>query len=163
MVSKSGFPLLREDSVKELRRLMDIAEVITPNIPEAEILVGFPLTTEADMERAAYILAEEGAKNILIKGGHRLGTDAVDLLFTSGTVHTLRSARIPTRHTHGTGCTLSTAIASRLALGDGVEAAVRWAKDYLTQAIRDAYPAGKGVGPVGHLSALYRRAGMKAI
>jgi hydroxymethylpyrimidine/phosphomethylpyrimidine kinase len=98
---------------------------------------------------------------VLIKGGHRLGDSAADMLFTGGKFVTFQTERIDTKHTHGTGCTLSSAVACRLALGDSAEEAARFAKDYITQAIKDAYPVGGGTGPVGHLSALYRKAGLQ--
>ena len=161
MVSKSGCHLLRPDALEALRSLMAVADVITPNIPEAELLAGFSIATEDDMRKAAEKIALLGAKNVLVKGGHRPERDAADLLFAGGAFITLRAGRIDTPHTHGTGCTLSSAIACRLALGDMVEDAVRAAKDYITQAIIDAYPAGGGHGPVGHMAALYRRAGME--
>lgn len=161
MVSKSGCRLLREDALEAVRELAAIADLVTPNIPEAELLCGFSIKTEDDMRKAAEALVALGAKSALVKGGHRLGSDAADLLFTGGRFVMLRTGRIDTLHTHGTGCTLSSAIASRLALGDTTEAAARAAKDYITRAIADAYPLGGGTGPVGHLSALYRRAGME--
>jgi hydroxymethylpyrimidine/phosphomethylpyrimidine kinase len=160
MVSKSGYRILREDAVLALRELVAIADVVTPNIPEAEILCGFPVETEDDMRKAAEAIAAMGARNVLVKGGHRAGKDATDLLLSNGAFICLRAARIDTKNTHGTGCTLSSAIASRLARGDDVETAVRAAKDYVTQAIADAYAVGAGVGPVGHMAALYRRAGL---
>ena len=149
MVSKSGCHLLRPEALCALQELAAIAEVLTPNIPEAELLCGFPVKTESAMREAAVKIAALGAKHILIKGGHRLGSDATDLLFTGGTFVRFQSRRINTKHTHGTGCTLSSAIACRLALGDSVEAAVQAAKDYITQAISNAYPVGAGAGPVG--------------
>jgi hydroxymethylpyrimidine/phosphomethylpyrimidine kinase len=160
MVAKSGDPLLHPEAEHAVRDFAALADIITPNIPEAEILAGLSIRTEEDMQRAAEIIAEQGAKNVLIKGGHRLGTDAEDLFYSSGRVVWLPAKRIETRHTHGTGCTLSSAIACRLALGDSPETAVRAAKEYITQAIKDCYAVGGGRGPVGHLSALYRRAGM---
>ena len=113
------------------------------------------------MQEAARKIAAMGAKHVLIKGGHRVGSDAADLLYGDGKFIRLQTARIDTEHTHGTGCTLSSAIACRLALGDSAEDAVRTAKDYITQAITDAYPVGGGNGPVGHLAELYRKAGME--
>jgi hydroxymethylpyrimidine/phosphomethylpyrimidine kinase len=160
MVSKSGHSLLRPEALDAVRELAGIADVLTPNIPEAELLCGFSIETENDMQEAARKIAGLGAKNVLVKGGHRLGNDAVDLLFSGGKFVRLQTRRIDTRHTHGTGCTLSSAIACRLALGDSVEDAVRAAKDYITEAIANAYAVGGGNGPVGHLTALYRRAGM---
>jgi hydroxymethylpyrimidine/phosphomethylpyrimidine kinase len=160
MVSKSGYHLLRPEALEAVKCLAALADVLTPNIPEAELLCGFPIKTEGDMREAARKIAALGAKNVLIKGGHRLGDDAADLLLAGENFVRFQTRRIGTKHTHGTGCTLSSAIACRLALGDSVEEAVRAAKDYITQAITDAYPVGNGTGPVGHLAALYRRAGM---
>jgi hydroxymethylpyrimidine/phosphomethylpyrimidine kinase len=159
MVSKSGYRILREDAALALRELVAIADVVTPNIPEAEMLCGFPIETEADMRAAAEAIAALGARNVLVKGGHGTGEDASDLLYANGAFGFLRAARIHTKNTHGTGCTLSSAIASRLARGDDIETAVRAAKDYVTQAIADAYAVGAGAGPVGHMAALYRRMG----
>jgi hydroxymethylpyrimidine/phosphomethylpyrimidine kinase len=160
MVSKSGSPLLREDALFALRELAVIADLLTPNIPEAELLAGFPVKTEDDMQAVAQKIALLGAKNVLVKGGHLPGTEAADLLFSEGRFTRFYSRRIDTRNTHGTGCTLSSAIACRLALGDSPEEAVGAAKEYITQAIADAYQAGGGHGPVGHLAALYRKAGL---
>jgi hydroxymethylpyrimidine/phosphomethylpyrimidine kinase len=162
MVSKSGCSLLREDAMEAMHDLTAIADVVTPNIPEAEILAGFPIKSEDDMRRAAGIIAGRGARAVLVKGGHRLGERAGDLLLSGGEFVFLWADRIGTKHTHGTGCTLSSAIACGLARGDTVEEAVRAAKAYITQAIIDAYDVGKGTGPVGHFAALYRRAGMDA-
>ena len=161
MVSKSGYHLMRPEALPAVRKLAAIADMITPNIPEAELLCGFEIKTETGMRNAAEKIRDMGARHILLKGGHRFGDDASDLLFTGGKFVSFYAQRIETKHTHGTGCTLSAAIASRLAQGDSPEAAVRAAKDYITQAINDAYPAGGGVGPVGHLNALYRKAGMR--
>jgi hydroxymethylpyrimidine/phosphomethylpyrimidine kinase len=131
-------------------------------MPEAELLAGLrpgSIADEAGMREAAERIAETGARNVLVKGGHGSGAEAADiLLLEDGRFLRLSAPRIDTRNTHGTGCTLSAAIASRLALGDDVEAAVRAAKAYITQAIRDALPLGGGHGPVGHLASLYRRA-----
>ncbi|MDR2536260.1 MAG: bifunctional hydroxymethylpyrimidine kinase/phosphomethylpyrimidine kinase [Treponema sp.] len=160
MVSKSGYHLLCPEAMDAVRELGAIAELITPNIPEAELLCGFPVKTEVDMRAAAEKLCALGAKNALIKGGHRLGTDAADILFVQGRFERLETRRIDTKHTHGTGCTLSSAVACCLARGCSVLDAVRAAKDYITQAIIDGYPVGGGAGPVGHLDALYRKAGV---
>jgi hydroxymethylpyrimidine/phosphomethylpyrimidine kinase len=159
MVSKSGYRLLQKRAESAIDALCAIADIVTPNIPEAEILAGFPITCGEDMRRAALAIAAKGAKSVLIKGGHKAG-DADDLLFADGRCIDLKAARIDTRNTHGTGCTLSSAIASRLALGDTMEEAVRSAKAYITQAIQDSYAVGHGCGPVGHLAALYRKAGL---
>jgi hydroxymethylpyrimidine/phosphomethylpyrimidine kinase len=168
MVAKSGDPLLRPEAEQAVRDFTALADMLTPNIPEAEILSGLKICTEDDMLRAAEKIAvlgggSGGPRHLLIKGGHLPGTGAEDLFYSGGRAVWLPAKRIETRHTHGTGCTLSSAIACRLALGDSPEAAVRAAKDYITQAIIDSYDLGKGTGPVGHLSALYRRAGMETV
>jgi len=163
MVSKSGFRLLRPEAVEAVKTLLPLAEVVTPNIPEAEILAGLSIRDEAGMREAARAIAQLGAKNILVKGGHRLGEDARDLLYegeAGGRYTVLPGRRIPTKNTHGTGCTLSSAIACFLARGLEVAEAAAAAKAYITQAIEDALDLGRGNGPVGHLCALYRRAGL---
>lgn len=161
MVSKSGFHLLRPDAVAAVERLIAIADIVTPNLPEAALICGFPVESEAEMRAAAEHITGMGAKNVLIKGGHRPGDDSGDLLLTPDGFTILPAKRVPTQNTHGTGCTLSSAIASQLALGKTVTEAVRISKEYITQAITDSFPVGQGVGPVGHLSALYRKAGME--
>jgi hydroxymethylpyrimidine/phosphomethylpyrimidine kinase len=166
MVSKTGFPLLKEDAREAVKCLCAIADIVTPNIPEAAILAGAPVESVSDMRAAARAIAGLGAKNVLVKGGHANNStnEAVDVLFCAATGQyvTLTAPRIDTPHTHGTGCTLSSAIAGYLALGYAVEEAARKAKAYLTQAIRDCYPLGHGRGPVGHLTALYRAAGRQS-
>ncbi|MDR3301066.1 MAG: bifunctional hydroxymethylpyrimidine kinase/phosphomethylpyrimidine kinase [Spirochaetaceae bacterium] len=159
MVSKSGCRLLRSEAIDALRSLCAIADLVTPNIPEAELLCGFPVQTDDDMRRAAQHIAEGGAKSVLIKGGHRAGAAAADLLYHEGRFSVFTTERINTKNTHGTGCTLSSGIACRLALGDPVEEAVRSAKAYLTEALRLAEDLGHGAGPVAHLAALYGRGG----
>lgn len=159
MVSKSGYRLLRPEAVAAMAELIAVADICTPNIPEAELLAGMPIADAAAMERAARKIAAMGAKNVLVKGGHR-AVDASDLLLSPTGARLLPGNRIDTPNTHGTGCTLSSAIASRLALGDTVDQAVNAAKAYITRAIADSFAVGKGVGPVGHLTELYRRAGM---
>jgi hydroxymethylpyrimidine/phosphomethylpyrimidine kinase len=168
MVAKSGDALLRPEAQQGAREFAALADILTPNIPEAEILSGMSIRSREDMIRAAEKISAlgRGPRNVLLKGGHRLGqyqlgTEAEDLFYTGGRAVWLPAKRIETRHTHGTGCTLSSAIACRLALGDSPEEAVRAAKKYITQAIADFYAVGKGNGPVGHLAALYRRAGME--
>ncbi|MDR1711452.1 MAG: bifunctional hydroxymethylpyrimidine kinase/phosphomethylpyrimidine kinase [Propionibacteriaceae bacterium] len=163
MVSKSGYKLLRDEAIAAVKELVAIADVTTPNIPEAEILSGVPITDDASLEAAARAIAALGAKNVLIKGGHRFGDTATDVLYCAGEFIRLPAARVDTKNTHGTGCTLSAAIASRLGLGDTVPDAVAYAKVYISKAIADSYDLGKGVGPVGHLAALYRQAGMAVV
>jgi len=160
MISKSGYRLLRPEAEEAMHDLLAIATLVTPNIPEAEILTGIKLDGAADMERAARLLQEMGAENVLIKGGHLEG-GANDLLLKGDEVIWLPAPRIPTKNTHGTGCTLSSAIACGMARGAELEEAVRQAKQYITQCIQDALPIGRGVGPLGHMIRLYKAAGVR--
>jgi hydroxymethylpyrimidine/phosphomethylpyrimidine kinase len=149
MVAKGGARLLDDGAVAILReRLLPLATVVTPNVPEAEALTGLSIRTTADLERAAVRLVELGARAALVKGGHLSGP-AVDVLHDGQTTIQLSAPRLDTRHTHGTGCTLSSAIAARLALGDDLESACRAAKSYVTEAILRAPGLGKGHGPLG--------------
>lgn len=151
MVSKSGARLLREDAIQALRDLLfPLAEVVTPNIPEAEALVGRGLKDEDGIREAAREIAAMGPQNVVIKGGHREGRAAIDLLFDGRDFHAYTAEWVGTTSTHGTGCTFASAIAAHLALGAAVPEAVGRAKDYLTEALRHAYPVGHGRGPVDH-------------
>jgi len=155
MVAKSGDRLLAPDAVAAyLEQLLPIAEVITPNLPEAEVLLERPVRDLASMREAAAELCRRGARAAVVKGGHLEGEDAIDILCDGGDLHELRAERIETRNTHGTGCTYSAAIAARLALGATHLEAVRGAKLYLTEAIRRSYSVGRGCGPVDHLHPL---------
>jgi hydroxymethylpyrimidine/phosphomethylpyrimidine kinase len=158
MVSKSGHHLLREDAVAALRdTLVPIARVITPNLPEAGVLLGADApATPAEMRHCLRGLHRLGAEWVLLKGGHLPGPDSTDLLFNGDVMTELTAARIDTRNTHGTGCTLSSAIAALLPLHEMVEA-VRRAKAYLTGAIAasDRLAVGSGHGPVHHFHALW--------
>jgi hydroxymethylpyrimidine/phosphomethylpyrimidine kinase len=150
-VSKHGDPLLAPDAVAAVRdRLLPVATLVTPNLYEVGQLTGVKVTTEADLAEAAEAVLALGPAAVLVKGGHLAG-DAVDLLLTrDGTSRTYRSARLDNRHTHGTGCTLASAVASRLAVGDALPDAVAAAKDYVTGAIAHGFPLGAGIGPVDH-------------
>lgn len=151
MVAKSGDRLLREDAVRALiEHLLPLAAVVTPNIPEAEVLVGYTIASDADVQRAARDIVTLGPKAVVVKGGHRSGARATDVLFDGRQVHAFSAERVETPNTHGTGCTFSAAIAARLASGDDLVTAVGRAKHYLTQAIRQAPSIGHGHGPVGH-------------
>jgi hydroxymethylpyrimidine/phosphomethylpyrimidine kinase len=150
-VSKHGDSLLAPDAVVAVReRLLPVATLVTPNLYEVNQLTGVKVDSEADLPRAAQAVLALGPGAVLVKGGH-LGGDAVDLLLTAtGETRTYRAARLDNRHTHGTGCTLASAIASRLALGDPLPDAVAGAKDYVTGAIARGFPLGAGIGPVDH-------------
>jgi hydroxymethylpyrimidine/phosphomethylpyrimidine kinase len=151
-VSKHGDPLLRPDAVEALRkRLLPLATVVTPNIGEAELLGGVPVRERADLEEAARALHALGPRWVLVKGGHLPGPEAVDLLWDGRKAVWLEARRLDTPHTHGTGCTLSSAITANLANGLDVVTAVREAKQYLTGAIAGSYALGKGIGPTDHV------------
>ncbi len=154
MVAKSGARLLEDDAVAALRdRLLPLADIITPNLPEAGDLVGeAPIESREGMAALAARLGGMGPRVVLLKGGHLGSEESPDYLATADGGHWLEGARIATRNTHGTGCTLSSAIAARLALGQGLLRAVRGAKEYLTGAISAgrALEVGGGSGPVHH-------------
>ena len=152
MVASSGDRLLPEEAeMAYLERLFPHALVVTPNLREASLLVGRELTGIDDMAKAAAELAQTGARNVLVKGGHLTG-DAVDVLFDGEEVHELRSRRVATVNVHGTGCTTAAAIAAFLARGETVQEAVRAAKAYTTAAIEGAagWKLGAGHGPIDH-------------
>jgi hydroxymethylpyrimidine/phosphomethylpyrimidine kinase len=154
MVAKSGDRLLAADAETAYReRLIPLATVLTPNLPEAEALLGRDVRTLAHMREAARALHALGSRAVVVKGGHLEGA-AVDVFFDGERLEELPAERIATSNTHGTGCTYSAAIASRLALGDVPLDAVRAAKEYLTEAIRRSYAVGRGHGPVDHLHPL---------
>ncbi len=152
-LAKSGDALLAEDAVTVLRELLiPGCAVVTPNLPEAAALVGFPVESEAEMLEAGLALLDAGAAAVVVKGGHRPDT-ADDLYIDRETVEWLRSSRIATRCTHGTGCTFSAAITAGLARGLTTFEAVRTAKEYLTSAMRAGYEVGDGYSPVNHFHA----------
>jgi hydroxymethylpyrimidine/phosphomethylpyrimidine kinase len=154
-VSKHGHRLLEEDAVGALRELIvPLAAIITPNLPEASGLAGFEVDSREDMRRAADAIRALGARAVIVKGGHLSGERATDLLVHEGGEEWLDEERIQTPNTHGTGCTLSAALAARLALGDTVPEAARAAKAFVTEAIRHSLAIGHGIGPVDPLSAI---------
>lgn len=160
MISKSGYHLLQPAAEQILvTELLPLATVVTPNIPEAETILGRHIATLADMESAARDIHTLGPRAVLLKGGHR-SEDATDILFDGQSCRRLEAPRVPTKNTHGTGCTLSSAIAANLANGLSVPAAVAAAKRYITVAIEHALPIGQGVGPTHHFYELYKKAGM---
>ena len=160
MVSKSGYFLLKEEAQEWLKNLISITDIVTPNIPEAEILSGMKIENEKDMKEAALKIKALGAKNVLVKGGHRCN-DANDILLFGQDFITLKGERIFTNNTHGTGCTLSSSIASFLSKGFNLKDSVMLSKEYITKAIENSFPIGHGVGPVGHFIELYKKAGIK--
>lgn len=154
MVATSGARLIKEDAVEALcRYLIPLAEVITPNIPEAEVLWGHSIGDAGEMEQAAAAIGEKWNCGVLCKGGHRV-QDADDLLWRQGQSRWFHGHRINNPNTHGTGCTLSSAIASNLALGMPLEEAVERAKAYLSGALAAMLDLGKGSGPMDHTFAI---------
>jgi len=163
MISKSGYRLLKPDAQEALvQHLFPLAEVVTPNIYEAEALVGKKIRTLDEMKAAAEAILKLSAKKVVVKGGHLGNAVATDILYDGNRFMELQSSRIDTRNTHGTGCTFSSAIAANLALGKDFFSAVTLAKTYITGAIRHSLSIGKGYGPTHHFFDLYRRAGMEA-
>ena len=156
MYAKNGAPLMQEDAIDSLFSLIvPVATVLTPNIPEAEKITGMRISTIDDMKKAGEKIVSMGAKAALVKGGHYIG-DASDVLFDGSDFHIYTTKRINTKNTHGTGCTLSSAIASNLALGYPLPESIKRAKDYVTGAIEHALDIGKGNGPTNHFYALWR-------
>jgi hydroxymethylpyrimidine/phosphomethylpyrimidine kinase len=153
MIAKSGDPLLQPDARQALMTAMlPLADVVTPNLHEAEALAGMPVATEAEMEEAARRIAALGPRHVLVKGGH-LKDAATDILWDGRAFTRYHGPRIESTSTHGTGCTFSSAIAAGLAHGRTLDAAVREAKAYVTAAIREGFQAGRGVGALRHFVA----------
>lgn len=150
MVATSGSSLIGDGAVDALKnKLLPLARVITPNIPEAEVLSGIKILTSDDMIKAAEIISDEFGCAVLCKGGHSLN-DANDLLFENGDYKWFNGRRIDNPNTHGTGCTLSSAIASYLAKGFDLSTSIIKAKEYITGALSDMLDLGKGSGPINH-------------
>ena len=150
MVSTSGCALMSPDAQETLvTKLLPLADIITPNIPEAECLCGFEIKSTEDMVRAAKVIGKNLKGCVLIKGGHLTET-ADDLLYDNGELLWYHGERVDNPNTHGTGCTLSSAIASNLALGYDMKTSVKNAKDYITGAPKDGLDLGKGSGPLNH-------------
>jgi len=156
MVAKGGDRLLEAEAVAAIRtELLPRAHIVTPNIPEAEVLSGLTIRSIDDMRAAGDRILALGPRVVLVKGGHLDGPESVDVACTAHGTFELRTARIDTRHTHGTGCTLSSAIAANLALGLDDRAALTRAREYLDGAIRHAPGIGRGHGPLGHFWRIY--------
>jgi len=152
MIAKGGDRLLREDAIATIRtELLRMAEVVTPNVPEAEVLAGRAIAGVDDMREAGRRIRALGARVVVVKGGHLdTGADVIDMVCTRDGEFELRGPRIDTRHTHGTGCTFAAAIAARLARNEPIVEAIRGARAYLEGAIRHAPGLGAGHGPLGH-------------
>lgn len=155
MVAKNGFPLMNYQLAQDLIHLvLPHSYIVTPNIPEAQILTGKTIKSIDDMKTAAQIIHSFGPRYVLVKGGH-LTDDAIDLLFDGCSFFEYGTKRIKTKNTHGTGCTFSSAIAANLALGKSVKEAIQVAKNYITMAILHSLPLGHGCGPTHHFFEVY--------
>jgi hydroxymethylpyrimidine/phosphomethylpyrimidine kinase len=151
MVAKGGHSLITDDAVAFLKnKLVSGAAVVTPNLPEAEVLTGLKVKTVADMEAAASHLLKLGAQAVLLKGGHLEGDHIVDMLITEDQIQTFESSRIDSTSTHGTGCTLASGIATSLAQGLSLVDSVARARNFVITAIETAPGLGKGYGPLNH-------------
>jgi hydroxymethylpyrimidine/phosphomethylpyrimidine kinase len=151
MYAKGGHALLEPDAIASLKaKLLPLAAVVTPNIPEAEAIAGVTIRTVEDMRAAARAIVDFGPRAVLLKGGHMEDGDVTDILFQGDDVLEMTHPRIDTRHTHGTGCTLASAIAAGLAQGMDLPSAVRRARAYVLEAIRTAPGFGHGHGPLNH-------------
>jgi hydroxymethylpyrimidine/phosphomethylpyrimidine kinase len=156
MVAKGGDRLLEEDAIGAMRaELLPRAHIVTPNIPEAEVLAGIPVDSIDAMHSAGERILALGPRVVLVKGGHLIGPESIDVACTRSGSFEMRRPRIDTRHTHGTGCTLSSAIAANLALGLDDREALNQARDYLEGALKHAPAIGRGHGPLGHFWRLY--------
>ena len=156
MVAKGGDRLLEEDAVAAMRtELLPRAHIVTPNVPEAEVLSGLTIRSVDDMRAAGERILKLGPRVVLVKGGHLDGPESVDVACTADGTFELRGPRIASRHTHGTGCTLSSSIAANLALGLDDRTALTRAREYLEGAIRHAPGVGRGHGPLEHFWRLY--------
>ena len=157
MVAKDGKRLLQEDAVDALRtRLLPLAAVVTPNVPEAEVLAGITIRTPEDAREAARKIVALGAKSVVVKGGHLSGTHATDLFYDGKEFREYTAQRLDTKNTHGTGCTFASAIAAGLAKGLPLPEAIAQAKTYVTDAIRASLAIGSGHGPLNHFYRLWR-------
>jgi len=165
MRAKSGDPLLRPEAQEALvKELLPLALVVTPNLPEAEALVGFPVKTLEDMRQAAMAIHAMGPAWVVVKGGHLEGDVSIDILYNGKEWWEFTAPYINTRNTHGTGCTFASAIAAWLARGADVPEAVRLAKEYLTEALKAGAKLniGHGHGPGHHFAILYRKMGWES-
>lgn len=159
MVSKSGYHLLREEARDELVKvLFPLAEVVTPNLFEAELITGDKIENIEQMEKAALKIHGMAGAKVIVKGGHLTG-DAIDVVYDGESFSYLKGTRIETKNTHGTGCTFSSAIATLLARGYPLPEASRLAKEYINCAIEHSFELGRGVGPTNHFYNLYQKAG----
>ena len=161
MYAKNGCPLMDPNCIEKLiNDIIPLATVLTPNIPEAEKISNTTIKNIKDMENGAIIINKLGCKNVLIKGGHLID-DATDVLYDGKEFTYFKSDRVNTKNTHGTGCTLSSSIASNLALGNDIKTAISKSKNYITTAIKHSLSIGKGHGPTNHFYELYKNSNIE--
>ena len=158
MVAKGGTKLINNSSIKYLKKmLLPLSNLVTPNIPEAEVLIGNPISNKKDMIKAAKIILNMGSKNVLLKGGHLKSKMIYDILATKKGIKVFSKRKIKTKNTHGTGCTLSSALATCLSQKKNVFSSCKISLNYVNQAITYAPRYGKGYGPLNHLVLLNSR------
>ena len=156
MYAKNGCPLMEESAIDTLiNEIVPLSGVVTPNVPEAEKMTGLTINTPEMMREAARMIHRMGCRAVVVKGGH-IGADATDILYDGDDFYEYPAARVQTKHTHGTGCTFSSAVASNLAVGLPVPVAVEKAKAYVLSAIQHAPGLGKGHGPTHHFYGMYK-------
>lgn len=157
MISKSGFLLIAEDAVEKMKKeLFPISFIVTPNIHEASKITGKKIENLKDMEKAAKSIFELGPLNVLVKGGHLKGNDSTDVLYDGNKFYYFNGKKFETKNTHGTGCTLSSAIAANLAKGETIFQSVKNSKEYITGAIENSISLGRGCGPTHHFFNYYK-------
>ena len=150
MIAKGGTALLDDEGIAAMRKhLFPVAALITPNAPEAAVLTGRSVESPDDLARAGRMLLETGARAVLVKGGHLAGETVIDVLVDGSGVHVFSAPRIAGTSTHGTGCTLASAIATGLAQGMTLQDAIARAREFVREAIRTGYALGHGTGPIG--------------
>lgn len=158
MVSKSGAQLLQEDAVDALiTDLIPLCTLLTPNIPETEKLVGFPVNTDEEIQNAALTLKQRGVPASLIKGGHLKRPNVLNILYDGSTFHRFTTSRLANTYTHGTGCTLSSAIATYLGMNMKLEEAVELGIQYVSEGMKHGYTVGNGTNPLNHMHTLSRK------
>jgi hydroxymethylpyrimidine/phosphomethylpyrimidine kinase len=158
MAAATGAPLMREDALEALTKLLACAELVTPNMPEAGRLVGFKIRSKADMRKAARAISKMGPRAVLVKGGHLKGKDVVDVLYAGEKFKEFKSPRVISQPTHGTGCSFASAITAGLAKGADLQEAISNAKGFIEGAIESRLRVGKGVMPVNQMAALFSNA-----
>lgn len=161
MVSKNGYHLLNLEAIEELKNLIAISTLVTPNIPEAEILANMKIKNQDDIKEACIEISKIGAKSVLIKGGHSGENSCTDTLYSENSFYHYTTPRLDIKNTHGTGCTLSSAITTFLAKGKSTPISVELGKKYVTKAIENSFDLGNGIGPLGHFIEIYKRLGIK--